>query len=546
MSLALSQQTRAQVTDFTKADKKQQQWRPGPAAIPAHAVIQRKAGQCACGGDCPTCQAAEPEAPPVVQHKAAGSFAQTASPSFMNLGKSTGSPMPREITERAESVLGADLSAVRFHNDGDAHNSAAQLQAKAFTTGHDVYFGAGWYQPSSEAGLQLIGHELTHVVQQRRGLSPSRISGVGDEYEVEADRAGEAFARGESAHVASTSGSSQGVQHAAVQRASDPGADAARVADNDDSPYGFPFLGMANNYAELAALMNEMSTLEGGAQLGLVDENFAMGGGGAPAASQPVAQAPPAEDAPVQASLLAHPIQRAVVAGCNVPSAPANVIGMAAHMQIGGTCARVAPTCLGGGHPGFQIPGGGRPDMVRQHIPAIDEVGEIKPASWLARGLQSVAAAQLAGDLASYIAIIGPAVPMWSYTFPSSPFALNPSQRLRAWSSGGIYYYSCTGGARRRVRVRVRIPVPIPVVPPVTVPSPRPIPVPVTPPVSPPVTPPVTVPPSTGPGAREVIGGAAAVGAGIGIGYLIYRGVRMIPSLFPPAWPTIPLNLAIP
>jgi hypothetical protein len=46
--------------------------------------------------------------------------------------------------------------------------------------------------------------------------------------------------------------------------------------------------------------------------------------------------------------------------------------------------------------------------------------------------------------------------------------------------------------------------------------------------------------------AREIIGGAAAVGAGIGVGYLIYRGVRMIPSLFPPLWPTIPANLAIP
>ncbi|NTU86077.1 MAG: Rhs family protein, partial [Chloroflexales bacterium] len=34
--------------------------------------------------------------------------------------------------------------------------------------------------------------------------------------------------------------------------------------------------------------------------------------------------------------------------------------------------------------------------------------------------------------------------------------------------------------------------------------------------------------------------------ATVGVGYLIYRGVRMIPSLFPPLWPTIPLNLAVP
>ena len=32
----------------------------------------------------------------------------------------------------------------------------------------------------------------------------------------------------------------------------------------------------------------------------------------------------------------------------------------------------------------------------------------------------------------------------------------------------------------------------------------------------------------------------------VGVGYLIYRGVRMLPSLFPPLWPTIPANAAIP
>jgi hypothetical protein len=38
-------------------------------------------------------------------------------------------------------------------------------------------------------------------------------------------------------------------------------------------------------------------------------------------------------------------------------------------------------------------------------------------------------------------------------------------------------------------------------------------------------------------------GGAAAT---VGVGYLIYRGIRLLPSLFPPLWWTIPENLAIP
>jgi RHS repeat-associated protein len=39
---------------------------------------------------------------------------------------------------------------------------------------------------------------------------------------------------------------------------------------------------------------------------------------------------------------------------------------------------------------------------------------------------------------------------------------------------------------------------------------------------------------------------AASVAAAAGAAYLVYRGVRMIPSLAPPLWWTIPLNAAVP
>jgi hypothetical protein len=41
------------------------------------------------------------------------------------------------------------------------------LNAKAFTSAHDIYFNDGEYQPGSNNGKQLLAHELTHVVQQR-------------------------------------------------------------------------------------------------------------------------------------------------------------------------------------------------------------------------------------------------------------------------------------------------------------------------------------------------------------------------------------------
>ena len=45
---------------------------------------------------------------------------------------------------------------------------------------------------------------------------------------------------------------------------------------------------------------------------------------------------------------------------------------------------------------------------------------------------------------------------------------------------------------------------------------------------------------------REVGTAVAGTAATIGAGYIVYRGLRMLPSLFPPLWGTIPANLAIP
>ncbi|EBA08384.1 hypothetical protein [Sagittula stellata] len=49
--------------------------------------------------------------------------------------------------------------------------------------------------------------------------------------------------------------------------------------------------------------------------------------------------------------------------------------------------------------------------------------------------------------------------------------------------------------------------------------------------------------PNPGPSAAQYAAGGVAA---VGVGYLLYRGVRMLPSLFPPLWPSIPANLAIP
>jgi len=65
-----------------------------------------------------------------------------------------------------ESVFNTDFSSVKIHTGG---YQAESIGALAFTTGNDIYFAQGYYNPNTTHGQRLLGHELTHVVQQRNG-----------------------------------------------------------------------------------------------------------------------------------------------------------------------------------------------------------------------------------------------------------------------------------------------------------------------------------------------------------------------------------------
>ena len=78
-----------------------------------------------------------------------------------------GQPLPRSTRRFMEDRFGADFSAVRIHTDGDAHQHAVQLNARAFTIGHDIHFRRGQFDPQQRAGRHLLAHELTHTLQQQ-------------------------------------------------------------------------------------------------------------------------------------------------------------------------------------------------------------------------------------------------------------------------------------------------------------------------------------------------------------------------------------------
>ncbi len=76
-----------------------------------------------------------------------------------------GGGRPLETGKRAdmEARLGANFSGVRVHTDAAAQRSAAELGARAYTSGNHIVIGRGGGDDHT------LAHELTHVIQQSAG-----------------------------------------------------------------------------------------------------------------------------------------------------------------------------------------------------------------------------------------------------------------------------------------------------------------------------------------------------------------------------------------
>jgi hypothetical protein len=79
---------------------------------------------------------------------------------------SVGRPLETAVQRQMSNLLARDFSHVRVHTGDVAASYVAEAGAEAFTAGSDIYFAPGRYQPETPQGQALIGHELTHVVQQ--------------------------------------------------------------------------------------------------------------------------------------------------------------------------------------------------------------------------------------------------------------------------------------------------------------------------------------------------------------------------------------------
>lgn len=110
---------------------------------------------------------------PLVQRRASGSPTGVAEapPSVHKVLNSPGQPLDAVTRAFFEPRFGHDFSHVRVLTNAGAAESAREVNALAYTVGNKVVFGAGSQSLQDTSARRLIAHELTHVVQQGKGLS---------------------------------------------------------------------------------------------------------------------------------------------------------------------------------------------------------------------------------------------------------------------------------------------------------------------------------------------------------------------------------------
>lgn len=128
--------------------------------------------------------------------------ASASLPDFSTKLTTTGN-LPDNIKSPMERTFGHSFADVKVHPNS---SSATSLGALAYTQGSNIHFAPGQFQPNIQKGKELLGHELTHVVQQREGRvktpaqakSKSGMS-INDDpaLEKEADMMGEKAAKGD-------------------------------------------------------------------------------------------------------------------------------------------------------------------------------------------------------------------------------------------------------------------------------------------------------------------------------------------------------------
>lgn len=131
------------------------------------------------GANCPDLQrqVEEKEEEEFLQPKRDGDRVEVTPELESGISSSRGDGRPLSEKDRTffEPRMGLDLGNVKVYTGSQAADLTHQINARAFTLGSDIYFGAGQYSPESFEGKKLLAHELAHVIQQSTDYAKPEI-----------------------------------------------------------------------------------------------------------------------------------------------------------------------------------------------------------------------------------------------------------------------------------------------------------------------------------------------------------------------------------
>jgi hypothetical protein len=126
-----------------------------------------------------------------------------------------GKPLQSSVRNRMERAFGQSFGDVRTHTDSTARQLSNEHNARAFTVGNHVAFGAGEYRPGTLVGDALIAHEFAHVVQQNGSGTEAPVATGDSTYRALEENADEVAAGA----LSSLAGSAKGALTAIAQQA---------------------------------------------------------------------------------------------------------------------------------------------------------------------------------------------------------------------------------------------------------------------------------------------------------------------------------------
>jgi hypothetical protein len=225
--------------------------------------------KCTCGGnagsngECDECRKKR------LQRKTAGFQSSKPTdavvPTIVNeVLRSPGQPLDAATRGFMEPRFGHDFSQVRVFADSGADTAAQAVQARAYTHGRNIVFGAGEYAPGTGEGKKLLAHELTHVIQQSKSPSSRAANQIGpanDPAEVEADRMAE---RVTSSEASIASGQIAQKRTGVISKQAKPGPVNCPAGQHGAPADAEQTLGMLEVFAMLATVLAnaELSSLQ--------------------------------------------------------------------------------------------------------------------------------------------------------------------------------------------------------------------------------------------------------------------------------------------